>query len=192
MIEDGEPDYEGDWEVNRQNNFIRNSKQDGAEGDESNRYRHMIKQLREEHERAEQEKADKEAGNSSVDNKLLKDDPSKTNRSETENRKKLLEEYEIQKHEFKEYQEGSVILEAVRDGNIDKFAEMIILFIKKGNGTLKLMPKLFSYRDSDKRNVLHLAAYYGKGVMLLHICAVIKLLILEADGKNSIAGSKIE
>lgn len=80
----------------------------------------------------------------------------------------------------------------MRDGNIDKFAEIVILFIKKGNGTLKLMPKLFSYRDSDKRNVLHLAAYYGKGVMLMHICAVVKLLILEADGKNSIAGSKIE
>lgn len=62
-IEDGEPDYEGDWEVNRQNNFIMNSRHEAGDGDESNRYRFMIKQLKEEHERAEQEKAEQEAGN---------------------------------------------------------------------------------------------------------------------------------
>lgn len=78
----------------------------------------------------------------------------------------------------------------MRDGSIDKFAEIVIYFIQKGKGTLSQMKKLFKHVDSQKRNAIHLAAYYGKGIMLLHICAIIKLLIADAEGRESVVSKK--
>jgi hypothetical protein len=48
------------------------------------------------------------------------------------------------------------------------------------------MKKLFKHTDTKNRNALHLAAFYGRGIMLLHICAVIKLLIFDAEGLQAV------
>lgn len=52
------------------------------------------------------------------------------------------------------------------------------------------MKELFSHKDSLNRNALHLAAYYGRGVLLLNMCGIIKLLIKDAEGHEVLIGSR--
>lgn len=205
LLEDGEHNYDGDWEVNRQNYYISQSRIDLPSNEEfRNKYRGMLTKVKEEHERSLAHDAIAENMSSQKDStkQLNDDDKSKSGKDEdqantartekaeiSDAQKKAILDVQISTKNKKEFEEGSVILEAIKDGEVDIFAEIVITFIQKGEGSLKYMKQLFSHKDSQNRNALHLAAFYGRGVLLLNLCAIIKLLIKDAEGHEVLIGS---
>lgn len=166
----------------------------------------MLTKVKEEHDRSIADEAIAENMKLESDSKkgLNDDDKSKLNKTEeqantartdkaeiSEAQKKAIFDVEISSKNKKEYEEGSVILEAIKDGEVDIFAEIVITFIQKGAGSLKYLKQLFSHKDSQNRNALHLAAFYGRGVLLLNLCAIVKLLIKEAEGHEVLIGSSV-
>lgn len=103
----------------------------------------MLRKVKEEHDRTHAHYAIEEKMENKLTKSLNDDEKSKIKEKETaqpntaksekedisEAQRKAILDVKISQKNVKEFEEGSVILEAIKDGEVDIFAEIIIRFI---------------------------------------------------------------
>ena len=76
--------------------------------------------------------------------------------------------------------DSTIFLEAIMDGNLSVFSTIFSLLFGPNRGKKKHyreVSKIFAYKDSNERNALHLACYYGQGLTLMYLLTITKLLM---------------